>query len=249
MDRGRAVRDWMSRKPATVQADSPIGAAVALMHQARDSPPLLVMGADRLTGILSSRGSGAPRGRRVAGAPVRAGEPHHDRGSRDRRARGAGHDGGARAPRDEDRVAPGAGRLTRYVGILTLADALESLLWFARGAAGGVRLASRPPASRRDQRGRAWHRRGHPPLPRHGAGAAEVAEPSGPESLGRSGVASAPRPGQPCPTPGLNPVICRADPADPAPRGVLFARIHLVSGLLRLVGWQGSRPRGECLDD
>ena len=58
MDRGSAVRDWMSRNPVAVQAASPIGAAVALMHGA-EIRHLLVMEGDRLTGILSSRDLGA----------------------------------------------------------------------------------------------------------------------------------------------------------------------------------------------
>ena len=50
VDRGRAVRDWMSRKPAAVQADSPIGAAVRA-DAGREVRHLLVMEGDRLTGI------------------------------------------------------------------------------------------------------------------------------------------------------------------------------------------------------
>ena len=51
----------MSRKPAAVQADSPIGAAVALMHGA-DIRHLLVMEGDRLTGSSPAGTWGASRG-------------------------------------------------------------------------------------------------------------------------------------------------------------------------------------------
>ena len=133
MDRGRAVRDWMSRKPATVQADSPIGAAVARMHGA-EIRHLLVMEGDRLTGILSSRDLGrlvgdvspgllsAPVSRIMTEDPVTvAPEAPVTTAARvllEMRI-------GSLPVRDGDEI----------VGILTLADALESLLWFARGAA------------------------------------------------------------------------------------------------------------------
>ena len=129
MDRGRAVRDWMSRKPAAVQADSPIGAAVALMHSAE-----IVMEGDRLTGILSSRDLG-----RLAGdvSPARLSAPV---------SRIMTEDPVTVAP--EAPVTTAARVLLEMkigslpvrdgdeiVGILTLADALESLLWFAQAAA------------------------------------------------------------------------------------------------------------------
>jgi len=133
VDRGSAVRDWMSRKPAAVQADSPIGAAVALMHGA-DIRHLLVMEGDRLTGILSSRDLGrlvgdvspallsAPVSRIMTEDPVTvAPEAAVTTAARvllEMRI-------GSLPVRDGDEI----------VGILTLADALESLLWFAHGAA------------------------------------------------------------------------------------------------------------------
>ena len=133
MDRGRAVRDWMSRKPEAVQADSPIGAAVALMHSA-EIRHLLVMEGDRLTGILSSRDLGrlagdgspallsAPVSRIMTEDPVTvAPEAPVTTAARVLLERKIG----SLPVRDGDEI----------VGILTLADALESLLWFAQGAA------------------------------------------------------------------------------------------------------------------
>jgi len=133
MDRGTAVRDWMSRKPVAVQADSPIGAAVALMHAA-GIRHLLVMEGDRLTGILSSRDLGrlagdvspalmsAPVSRIMTEDPVTvAPEAPVTTAARvllEMRI-------GSLPVRDGDEI----------VGILTLADALESLLWFAEKAA------------------------------------------------------------------------------------------------------------------
>ena len=133
MDRGRAVRDWMSRKPVAVQADSPIGAAVALMHGA-EIRHLLVMEGDRLTGILSSRDLGrlagdvspallsAPVSRIMTEDPVTvAPEAPVTTAARvllEMRI-------GSLPVRDGDEI----------IGILTIADALESLLWFAQGAA------------------------------------------------------------------------------------------------------------------
>lgn len=133
MDRGRAVRDWMSRKPAAVQADSPIGAAVALMHSA-EIRHLLVMEGDRLTGILSSRDLGrlvgdvsqallsAPVSRIMTEDPVTvAPEAPVTTAARVLLEMKIG----SLPVRDGDEI----------VGILTLADALESLLWFAQEAA------------------------------------------------------------------------------------------------------------------
>jgi len=133
MDRGTAVRDWMSRKPVAVQADSPIGAAVALMHAA-GIRHLLVMEGDRLTGILSSRDLGrlagdvspalmsGPVSRIMTEDPVTvAPEAPVTTAARvllEMRI-------GSLPVRDGDEI----------VGILTLADALESLLWFAEKAA------------------------------------------------------------------------------------------------------------------
>ena len=133
MDRGRAVRDWMSRKPVAVQADSPVGAAVALMHAA-GIRHLLVMEGDRLTGILSSRDLGrlagdvspelmsVPVSRIMTEDPVTvAPEAPVTTAARvllEMRI-------GSLPVRDGDEI----------VGILTLADALESLLWFAEKAA------------------------------------------------------------------------------------------------------------------
>ena len=133
MDRGRAVRDWMSRKPVAVQADSPIGAAVALMHAA-GIRHLLVMEGDRLTGILSSRDLGrlagdvspalmsVPVSRIMTEDPVTvAPEAPVTTAARvllEMRI-------GSLPVRDGDEI----------VGILTLADALESLLWFDEKAA------------------------------------------------------------------------------------------------------------------
>jgi CBS domain-containing protein len=123
----------MSRKPAAVQADSPIGAAVALMHGA-EIRHLLVMEGDRLTGVLSSRDLGrlvgdvspgllsAPVSRIMTEDPVtNAPEAPVTTAARvllEMRI-------GSLPVRDGDEI----------VGILTLADALESLLWFAKGAA------------------------------------------------------------------------------------------------------------------
>ena len=133
MDRGRAVRDWMSRKPAAVQADSPIGAAVALMHGA-EIRHLLVMEGDRLTGILSSRDLGrlagdvspgllsAPVSRIMTEDPVTvAPEAPVTTAARVLLEMKIG----SLPVRDGDEI----------VGILTLSDALESLLWFAQAAA------------------------------------------------------------------------------------------------------------------
>jgi CBS domain-containing protein len=123
----------MSRKPVAVQADSPIGAAVALMHAA-GIRHLLVMEGDRLTGILSSRDLGrlagdvspalmsVPVSRIMTEDPVTiAPEAPVTTAARvllEMRI-------GSLPVRDGDEI----------VGILTLADALESLLWFAEKAA------------------------------------------------------------------------------------------------------------------
>lgn len=133
MDRGGAVRDWMSRKPAAVQADSPIGAAVALMRGA-EIRHVLVMEGDRLTGILSSRDLGrlagdaspallsAPVSRIMTEDPVTvAPEAPVTTAARVFLEMKIG----ALPVRDGDEI----------IGILTIADALESLLWFAQGPA------------------------------------------------------------------------------------------------------------------
>lgn len=49
-----AVRDWMTKQPATVPPDCSIGAALARMRRA-DVRHLLVVDADRLVGIVSHR--------------------------------------------------------------------------------------------------------------------------------------------------------------------------------------------------
>jgi acetoin utilization protein AcuB len=49
-----AVRDWMTKQPATVAPDCSIGAALAHMRRA-DVRHLLVVDADRLVGIVSHR--------------------------------------------------------------------------------------------------------------------------------------------------------------------------------------------------
>ncbi len=139
MDRGSAVRDWMSRKPAAVQADSPIGAAVALMHGA-EIRHLLVMEGDRLTGILSSRDLGRLVGDVSPGAPVRAGEPHHDRGPRDRRAE-APVTTAARVLLEMRIGSLPVRDGTRSSGSSPSPTCCESLLWFAQGAAGRPELA------------------------------------------------------------------------------------------------------------
>ena len=58
IDRSRercgAVRDWMTKRPATVAPDSSIGAALARMRHA-EVRHLLVVDADRLVGIVSHR--------------------------------------------------------------------------------------------------------------------------------------------------------------------------------------------------
>src|SRR5215470_6322420 len=53
-DRCGAVRDWMTKQPATVGPDCAIGAALALMRRA-EVRHLLVVDADRLVGIVSHR--------------------------------------------------------------------------------------------------------------------------------------------------------------------------------------------------
>lgn len=53
-DRCGAVRDWMTKQPATVAPDCPIGAALARMRRA-EVRHLLVVDADRLVGIVSHR--------------------------------------------------------------------------------------------------------------------------------------------------------------------------------------------------
>jgi acetoin utilization protein AcuB len=53
-ERCGAVRDWMTKQPATVPPDSSIGAALARMRRA-EIRHLLVMDADRLMGIVSHR--------------------------------------------------------------------------------------------------------------------------------------------------------------------------------------------------
>jgi len=62
-----AVRDWMTRKPATVPEDSSIGAALARM-QGAEIRHLLVVDGDRLSGIVSSRDLGRLAG--DAAAPL-----------------------------------------------------------------------------------------------------------------------------------------------------------------------------------
>ena len=53
-ERCGAVRDWMTRQPATVAPDSSIGAALGRMRRA-EVRHLLVVDADRLVGIVSHR--------------------------------------------------------------------------------------------------------------------------------------------------------------------------------------------------
>lgn len=53
-ERCGAVRDWMTREPATVAPDSSIGAALARMRH-DEVRHLLVVDADRLVGIVSHR--------------------------------------------------------------------------------------------------------------------------------------------------------------------------------------------------
>ena len=53
-ERCGAVRDWMTRRPATVAPDSSIGAALARMRRA-EVRHLLVVDTDRLVGIVSHR--------------------------------------------------------------------------------------------------------------------------------------------------------------------------------------------------
>jgi acetoin utilization protein AcuB len=53
-ERCGAVRDWMTKQPATVAPDSSIGAALARMRRA-EVRHLLVVEADRLVGIVSHR--------------------------------------------------------------------------------------------------------------------------------------------------------------------------------------------------
>lgn len=53
-ERCGAVRDWMTRQPASVAPDSSIGAALARMRSA-EVRHLLVVDADRLVGIVSQR--------------------------------------------------------------------------------------------------------------------------------------------------------------------------------------------------
>ena len=53
-DRCGAVRDWMTKQPATVAPDCSIGAALGRMRRA-EVRHLLVVEADRLVGIVSSR--------------------------------------------------------------------------------------------------------------------------------------------------------------------------------------------------
>ena len=53
-ERCGAVRDWMTKQPATVAPDCSIGAALAHMRRA-EVRHLLVVEADRLVGIVSHR--------------------------------------------------------------------------------------------------------------------------------------------------------------------------------------------------
>ena len=53
-ERCGAVRDWMTKQPATVAPDSSIGAALGSMRRA-EVRHLLVVEADRLVGIVSHR--------------------------------------------------------------------------------------------------------------------------------------------------------------------------------------------------
>jgi acetoin utilization protein AcuB len=54
MGRCGAVRDWMTKQPATVAPDTSIGAALGRMRRA-EVRHLLVVEADRLVGIVSHR--------------------------------------------------------------------------------------------------------------------------------------------------------------------------------------------------
>ena len=54
MERCGAVRDWMTKRPATVAPDSSIGAALSRMRSA-EVRHLLVVDTDRLVGIVSHR--------------------------------------------------------------------------------------------------------------------------------------------------------------------------------------------------
>src|SRR6266496_761274 len=53
-ERCGAVRDWMTKRPATVAPDCPIGVALGRMRRA-EVRHLLVVEADRLVGIVSHR--------------------------------------------------------------------------------------------------------------------------------------------------------------------------------------------------
>jgi len=65
-ERCGAVRDWMTKRPATVAPDCPIGVALGRMRRA-EVRHLLVVEADRLVGIVSHRDwRRVPAGRGVA---------------------------------------------------------------------------------------------------------------------------------------------------------------------------------------